>query len=391
VDDERADQLAVAQIGAEHTEIMRRARLDGIWPYMYAGWTRTRLAARVRETGKGSAVWKANYAAPASAAWHSSLSPVLASLDLFDPSYRTGQQVTTALYLINDSWHEASIHVELLLTHECPEYIPEAACLDRPVATWSFDSVLPADSLRQVPVAWQLPEQEGSYWLTARTTGLAGRPVLSQRFVRAVAPTPVPEQARRRTFVLLGADDHARAWFAGQGLATAAGTAGIEPTTHSVLVWKAHHLTPAERQAAPALCGYAARGGRVIVLGTRVWDWGALCDVVVPESGRFSRVFPHTAGLSHPLLAGVEPEWLKRWNGLPGTVAVGKIEGVAVKAGTPLLWAVEPKSTVVAEVPAATGNGKVLFCQLALQDRLSQGSATYDPVAERVLLNLLAW
>jgi hypothetical protein len=102
-------------------------------------------------------------------------------------------------------------------------------------------------------------------------------------------------------------------------------------------------------------------------------------------------VFPHTAGLSHPLLAGVEPEWLKRWNGLPGTVAVGKIEGVAVKAGTPLLWAVEPKSTVVAEVPAATGNGKVLFCQLALQDRLSQGSATYDPVAERVLLNLLAW
>ena len=106
-DDPAADQLAVAQIGAEHTEAMRRARLDGIWPYMYAGWTRTRLAARVRETGKGSAVWKAGYAAPQSAAWHSALSPVLASLDLFDPNYRTGQQVTTDLYLINDSWHDA--------------------------------------------------------------------------------------------------------------------------------------------------------------------------------------------------------------------------------------------------------------------------------------------
>lgn len=58
-EDPAADQLAVAQIGAEHTEAMRRARLDGIWPYMYAGWTRTRLAARVTETGKGSAVWKA--------------------------------------------------------------------------------------------------------------------------------------------------------------------------------------------------------------------------------------------------------------------------------------------------------------------------------------------
>src|SRR5262245_64182058 len=81
-----------SQIGAEHTEAMRRARLDGIWPYMYAGWTRTRLAARVRETGKGSAVWKANYAAPESAAWHSSLSPVLASLDLFNANYLTCQE-----------------------------------------------------------------------------------------------------------------------------------------------------------------------------------------------------------------------------------------------------------------------------------------------------------
>ncbi len=58
VDDRRANDLAVAQIGAEHTEAMRRARLDAILPYMYAGWTRTRLAARVKETGQGSAVWK---------------------------------------------------------------------------------------------------------------------------------------------------------------------------------------------------------------------------------------------------------------------------------------------------------------------------------------------
>ena len=103
VDDGPANALAVAQIGAEHTEAMRRARLDAILPYMYAGWTRTRQAARVRETGKGSAVWKANYAAPESAAWHSSLSPVLASLDLFDANYRTGQEITTDLHLINDS------------------------------------------------------------------------------------------------------------------------------------------------------------------------------------------------------------------------------------------------------------------------------------------------
>jgi len=389
VDDERADQIAVAQIGAEHTEAMRRARVDGIWPYMYAGWTRTRLAARVRETGKGSAVWKANFAAPASAAWHSSLSPVLASLDLFDPSYRTGQQVTTDLYLINDSWHDASIHVDLLLTRECPEYIPEAECFDKPVAKWSYDFELAADSIRQIPVAWKLPEEEGSYWLTARTTGLAGRPVLSQRFVRAVAPTPVPDRAKQRTFVLLGVDERARRWFAAHGLAVSTSTEGLGPGRHVVLVWDPSLLTPVERQTASVLRDFAAAGGRVIVFATRKWDWQDLCDVRIPQSSVLSRVFP-VAGVSPAWLANVPPDWLQRWNGLPGPVAVAKVEGPAVEAGTPLLWAVEPKTTVVAEVPAAEGGGKVLFCQLDLRNVRADGLLS-DPVAERVLLNLLAW
>jgi hypothetical protein len=388
VDDRVTNALAVAQIGAEHTEAMRRARLDGIWPYMYAGWTRTRQAARVRETGQGSAVWKANFAAPESAAWHSSLSPVLASLDLFDASYVTGQQVTTDLWLINDSWHDANIHVDLLLTRDCPEYIPEAECLDRPMAQWSFDYPLPADSVRSTPITWQLPEQEGSYWLTARTTGIAGRPVLSQRFVRAVAPTPVPERARQRTFVVLGSDEWAPRWFAAKGLTMSTGTAGLDPDRHIVLVWDPSRLTAPERQAAAALCDFAARGGRVIVLATRKWDWKELCDVSIPQSSTFSRVYP-AAGADLPWLANVPPDWLRRWNGLPGTVAVAKLEGPAVSAGKPLLWAVEPKTTVVAEMPAATGGGKLLFCQLDLRNVRDDGRLS-DPVAERVLIDLLS-
>ena len=239
VDDRSANDLAVAQIGAEHTEAMRRARLDGIWPYMYAGWTRTRQAARVRETGKGSAVWKSGYAAPQSAAWHSSLSPVLASLDLFDPDYRTGQQVTTDLYLINDSWHDANIHVDLLLTHECPEYIPEASCFDQPVSKWSYDFVLKADSIDKVPVTWKMPDEEGCYWLTARTTGVAGRAVLSQRFVRAVAPATVPDSAKQQTLVVLGKSDAARAFFKSKGLRTSDMPAELLPDKHVVVIWNA--------------------------------------------------------------------------------------------------------------------------------------------------------
>ena len=248
VDDRRANDLAVAQIGTEHTEAMRRARLDCILPYMYAGWTRTRLAARVKETGKGSAVWKGGYATPQSAAWHSSLSPVLASLDLFDADYRTGQQVTTDLYLINDSWHEADIHVDLLLTQECPEHIPEAECFDNPVGKWSFDFVLKADSIDKVPVSWRLPDEQGCYWLTARLTGVAGRPVLSQRFVHAIAPSVVPNSLRQRRFVVLGSDDTARTFFRSKGLRIADRLDELVPDTYAVVIWNASHLTDDEKR-----------------------------------------------------------------------------------------------------------------------------------------------
>ena len=388
VDDRLANDLAIAQIGAEHTEAMRRARVDAILPYMYAGWTRTRLAARVRETGRGSAVWTANYAAPQSAAWHSSLSPVLASLDLFDASYLTGQQVTTDLHLINDSWHDATIHVDLLLTKEWPQFIPEADCFDRPVSKWSFDFTPKADSIEKTPITWKLPQDEGSCWLTARTTGIAGRPVLSQRFVRAIKPPTIPEAAKQRTYVVLGSSDAAKSFFKSHGLRDSERFDAPSPENHVVVIWNATHLTDAEKRNAKALCDFAGRGGRIVVLSTPSWNWPELCDVKIGKAERFSRVFSH-ADVKHPMLSAIDPQWLIRWNGLPGTVGIGRLEGAALPRAKKLLWAREPKTTIAAEVPAAAGNGRILFIQLDLQRRLDSSRPNYDPVAERILINVL--
>ena len=387
VDDERADQIAVAQIGAEHTEAMRRARVDGIWPYMYAGWTRTRLAARVRQTGRGSAVWKAGYAAPASAAWHSSLSPVLASLDLFDASYRPGQEVTTKLYLINDSWHDASIHVDLLLTEECPEFIPEASCFERPVSKRSYDFDLKADTLRSTNVKWRLPEQEGSYWLTARTTGIPGRPVLSQRFVRAVATPSVPAALRKYRYVVLGSDHAAESWFRSHGLQTGGDLGDLTPGKHMVVIWNADRLTAEEKRRADVIRRFATARGKVAILATRHWNWSELCDVKTGDP-RGSRVFRYE-GISHRMLGGIRPEWLTRWNGLPGTVAVGSLGGPALEAASKILWVREPATCVAAEIPVTGGKGTILFSQLDLQGRLNRSEASYDPIAERILMNIL--
>jgi len=80
-----------------------------------------------------------------------------------------------------------------------------------------------------------------------------------------------------------------------------------------------------------------------------------------------------------------------RWNGRPGTVAVARLQGPAVDRGEVVVWAAKPRSTVVAEIPAASGDGTILFCQLDLQGHVRADGPSYDPVAERILLNLLSW
>jgi hypothetical protein len=112
--------------------------------------------------------------------------------------------------------------------------------------------------------------------------------------------------------------------------------------------------------------------------------------VKVTHGPRFSRVFPYP-GLKTALRDGIDPRWLIRWNGLPGTVAFGAIEDAAMaRAETEkILWAREPKTTVMAAVRAATGDGRIVFSQLDLQRRVDPSKRDYDPVAERVLLNLL--
>ena len=387
VDDERADQIAVAQIGAEHTEAMRRTRLDGIWPYMYAGWTRTRLAARVRERGKGSAVWKANYASPVSACWHSSLSPVLASLDLFDASYRPDQELTTKLFLINDSWHDASIHVDIMLTEECPEFIPEASCFDKPLLKWSYDFKLEADTLTKTTVTWKLPEREGNYWLTARTTGVPGRPVLSQRFVRAVALPEVPAAFRGRRYIILGSDRTAESWFRSHGLQASHGLDELKAGKDVVIIWNAAHLATEAKRRTDVLRRFAAAGGRIVVLSTRHWDWSELCNVKAGQT-RGSRAFRYEK-VNHPMLSDIRPEWLIRWNGLPGTVAVANLEGPGVEMAEKILWVREPATCVAAEIPITGGKGTILFSQLDVQRRITRLEPAYDPVAERILINML--
>jgi hypothetical protein len=112
-----------------------------------------------------------------------------------------------------------------------------------------------------------------------------------------------------------------------------------------------------------------------------------VCEVKIGDT-RGSRVFPY-GGVKPSLLTGLWPECLTRWNGLPGTVAVGSLDGLALAAAEKLLWVREPQTTVAAEVPVAGGKGTILFSQLDVQSHVDRSQPNYDPVAERILINLL--
>jgi hypothetical protein len=306
---------------------------------------------------------------------------------MFDANYTAGEEVTTALHLINETWEKANVHVDLLITDVNPEFIPEAESFDDALSKWSFDYDLAADTIRATPVTWRVPETPGTYWLTARLTGIAGRPVLSQRFFRSISKPKPSEACRANSYIVLGGDDTSRAFFQGHGLKTTSADVALDPEHHVVVVWNPTQVALNEKRRTDDLRRFVSNGGRIVVLAARRWDWKDLCDIEVERTGG-SRLFPYEGQAGHAVLKGVNLESLKRWNGLPGTVAVANIRGPAVQRATKILWVREPGRTTLLKIPI--GEGRLLFSQLAVRGRVLSTSDRYDPAADRMLLNLLS-
>jgi len=88
------------------------------------------------------------------------------------------------------------------------------------------------------------------------------------------------------------------------------------------------------------------------------------------------------------VLTGIQRPFLMRWNGLPGRISEGYVTGgEALETGRKLLWTEQPPRTVL--LATAVGKGEILGCQLMVRRRISRGGKTYDPVADRLMRNLV--
>lgn len=375
--DHPGEPLVFAEFAMEHTEAMRRLRYDGILPYMYAGWTALR---------RGDRIWRKDFPSPMAAALHSSMSPVLVSLDLFDRNFAAGNTVETPLAMINDTLEDAPATVEVYLTPKDPLFVPDPAALKAAVHRDRFEHTFAANCVTSRKLQWPVPKTEGSYYLAVVVTREGRRPVVSQRVVRAIDPAASERGLQRVPVVALGVSQAGQTWMKRRKISFRTSLDEKLSRGDVVVIWDASAIPAAERKAAgERILRLVRGGGRCVILNQRKWDWPELIDLRM-RARPCSRAFAYPKA-KHPMLAGIAREHLMRWNGVPGTVADRSLTWQESVKAEKLLWMERPEYTIAARAPV--GSGEIVVCLLMLKSHLP-GSGRYDPVAERILLNLLA-
>jgi hypothetical protein len=374
------EALDFAECAAEDTEFMRRLDYDMLLPYMYAGWPRFR--------GND---WRPDYATPMAAALHSSMAPVLASLDLLYRNFVAGRHVTTSLHLINELHEPVDARLELCVTPANPLFVPDAEALAAAIWRDERDVALAADSHEMVEVSWPVPATPGTYYVAAVLRRPGDAPVVSQRTVRSLREPSLPEAAAGPVVAVVGVDDTLAAWLARHGVETVPATAEGIAGASVVLAWDPSGLASLGPEVEEALAQAVEGGSRLVI----VQPAGALSTKVVAftlgDRGdgwepRTTRVFPYP-GADHPMLAGIDPDCLMRWNGSFGQIVDHNLGGAAVEEATKILWAEEQGRPVA--VALRRGEGEIVILTLHLRHRVDPGGDDYDPCAEQILLNLL--
>ncbi|KPL23202.1 MAG: hypothetical protein AMS23_06955 [Bacteroides sp. SM1_62] len=368
-------RLNMAEIALEHTEIMRQRDYDMILPYMYAGWT-----------GLRGNSWRTDFPTPMAAALHSSMSPVLASLECWNRNFICGENISIPLHLINDLYVEVQAVIELCLTESDPLFVPDEDSLKRQVWKDSFNQKFDPLSHNIKEIQVSLPGQPGVYYLSAILYRDGDRPVTSQRVIRTISR---PARNGEKNILVLGEDKELESWLMANDYAFHTDmTHPVQPDI--ILLGKSKNISESSSFPAAKILETVNKGSRLIILHQTAWNCESLADFAVAENHSRTRAFMYTGTESpHPMFDGIGHEYLKRWNGQPFNVVANPISGSFVDSADKLVWAENPETVYVAR--KAYGDGEIIVSQLLLREHALKMDESYDPAAERILLNLLTY
>ena len=365
-------KLNMAEIALEHTELMRQREYDLILPYMYAGWT-----------GLRGNSWRNDYPTPMAAALHSSMSPVIASLACWNRNYICGEKITLPLHLINDLQVGVQAIVDICITESDPLFVPDSDSLKHPVWKESFRQLFEPFSHQIKEIQVQLPDQPGVYYLSAILYRDGDRPVTSQRVIRTILR---PVCQGEKNILLLGKDKQLETWLKENGFSYSTDlTHLMQPDI--ILLGNAGNIEESSSLPVDKILESVSNGSRLVILHQSEWNLASLADLEIGENHSRTRAFLFPVAEFHSMFKGIGSEYLKRWNGQPFNVVANPISGSFVDHADKLVWAENPETVYVAR--KVYGDGEIIFSQILLREHALKTDESYDPAAERILLNLL--
>ena len=285
------------------------------------------------------------------------------------------------------------------MTPEHPLFIPEQSALDSSI--WRSQKTLSlkvqAHETKHVDIP--IPKQEGQYYLAAVIKRAGDTPVVSQRVIRSIDTGRQEQALRGKRIFLLGGRDRVRNFFKRhQCVLMETMNQGYESVDCVVI----DHSEDISYINAPGIVeflkSYTVKGGRVVVMPQTEWRTALKdfvdCNIGWPSFKHRNPVVCSRAhrysGVHHPIFSDIPTEFLWRWNGLPGAIGDATIQAdsPALAQGNKLAWISNEKFTAMFSYPI--GKGEVLFNQLHVRHRIDPSLDTYDPVAERLMVNLIS-
>ena len=375
-----------AQRAMDQTEVSRRLDYCAILPFGPGFW--------IGGDGKPSVTGHAVASA---------LAPVGLSIDLFNQHFEAASDLETQLWVTNDTGEKVAGKVRCALVATNPGFDP-AAALPEALFKGELDFEAGARAVARLPFTWKLPKAEGQYWLVARLERPGAAPVESRRPILVLARQQPPKELAGRKLLVVEGDGKFSAWAAGLGCQVLAAGKSAPAEAELVVIAPGAAMSEDFKKLAPDLGNYLRGGGRVLVLEQLEWP-AKLKD---PFNLQIERTDydpdPATGeayGGSSRVWRWEQPErafWrelpdngLWRWNGFQGRVARVSLAARPDRARVLARYA-ESDREDLKQVPVAAvahGKGELLCFLLRVSGRYDRAEKNFDPVVERLMINLL--
>jgi hypothetical protein len=361
------------------------------------------------------------------------LAPVGVSIDLSNQHFAAGQSCKTAVWLMNDTPAKAAVNLQFAVFDTDPGWDPSAK-VPEGVPTQTQTVETEANTTVTRDFQWQVPAKEGKYVLVARIEPPGGQPVISRRTIYSIRREPAPKSlSGKKVLVVESGSRKLSTWIAKQGCslieAPQAANPSAPPGQSPAGLSEAQLVVIGPRTAtgdvfkalSPQIPGYVQRGGRVVVLEQT--DWPKLKDLLgiavertdydyddnnapadqrtdsvmasvsqSQASGGSSRVFRWEQP-ERGIWKGITDEYLWSWNGEHGRVARVSMSALPGRARVLVKYAEAERDDLKFVPVAAVGHvqGEVLYFMLQVDGRYDEADPDFDPVVERLMMNVLEY